>query len=415
MVSEDMKEFVKVVKEKNFKKARSLIRDIIDEKGDISKDIEDIPNVSTQLAEKIKEKGYDSLGKLANAPLDGLVKLPELAEGPAKKVFDSAQRRVLKDLTVLPGVGEGTAKEMINHGYTSLESVSRSSVEKLSQIPGIGGKGAEKILETAKEEAVTNLEDLPGVGDETAEKMREESYTPLNYLAESSVEELTNIPNIGKTGAEEILEYSEDNPKDDIEDLPGVGRETAEEIRKFGYTAIQCVANSTEEELSKIPNIGGKGAEKILEYAREKAAGSVENIPEINQETVDILKNHGYNTMEDIASSSIEKLIKIPKLRKGKAKEVKESAQELLRKSGGDTQGYERALKGIITSLKEERTLSLPLQILENKYSEEKLQDIKKEMKTRASHVFRSPDEKSYYEAWTDLLDAFLELKEDNN
>lgn len=408
-----MKKFAKTVKDEDFKKARSLIREIIGERGEVSIDIKDISEVSPQLAEKIKNRGYDSLGKLANAPLDGLVKIPELAEGPAKKIFDTARKRVLKELTQLPGVGEGTAKDMINHGYTSLENISRSSIEKLTEVPGIGKKGAEEILKTTKEKAETNLEDLPGIGKGTAEKMREEGYTPLNYIAESSVEELTKIPNIGENGAEKIIKYAEENPDDNIEDLPGVGKETAEEIRKYGYTAIQYVADSSVRELTKIPNIGKKGAEKILEFAKEKTPGMIEDLPEVDQETVEVLQKRGFNTIEDLATSSLEKLIKIPKLREGKAKKVKDSAQELLRESGGDTQGYERALKGVISSIKEERTLSLPFQELEGKYSEERLQEIKEEMKAKASHVFRPPEEKSFFEAWNDFLDALLKIRDE--
>ncbi len=415
MVSENMEKFVKAVEEKNFKKARSLLRDIIGEKGDVEKDIEDIPEVSSKLAEKIKNKGYDSLGKLANAPLDGLIKIPELAEGPAKKVYDLAQKRVLKEITELPGVGEGTAKEMINHGYTSLGDISRTTAEKLTQVPGIGKKGAEKMIQTARDKAVTKLENLPGVGAGTADKMREEGYTPLRYIADASIEELMQIPNIGKSGAEKIIEYASENPNRNIEDLPGVGGETAEEIRKHGFTAIQYIADSSVDELTKIPNIGKKGAEKIIECAEERSGEKIEDLSDIDQEVIETLKEHGYKTIKDVATSSLEKLIKIPKLREGRAMEVKGSAQELLRETGGDTQGYERALKGAISAVKEERALSLPFKILEGKYSEEKLQEIRKKMETKASHVFRPPEEKSYYDAWKDLVDVFLEMKENNN
>ncbi len=410
MVKENLKKFVEAVEESNYKEARSIVRDIIGDRGDVEMDLEDISGINSKLAKKIRNKGYDSLGKLANAPLDGLIKISELAEGPAKEVFETARKQVLKDLTELPGVGEGTAKDMVNNGYTSLGDVSRSSVEKLSEVPGIGKKGAEKIIKTAEEKAVTRLEDLPGVGGGTAENMREAGFTPLHGIAESSIEELVKIPNIGRNGAEKILDYAKDNPEGDIEDLPGVGKETAEEIRKYGYTAIKYVADSTVEELSQIPGIGKKGAEDILEFAREKSGGTIDDLTSIDDGIIETLKKQGFNTITDLATSSLEKLIKIPKLREGKAKKVKESAQELLRESGGDTQGYERALKGVISSMKEERPLSLPFKILEGKYPEDRLKEIKGEMKERASHVFRPPEEKSYYEAWTDLLDAFLDM-----
>lgn len=415
MVSEDMKEFAKAVKEKKYKKARSLIRDLTSDKKDISKGIEDVPEIDSELAENIKMRGFESLEKLSKAPLQKLVKVPDFTEGVAEDVLNSAREYVADDLTELPNVGKETALEMIQNGLTSLADVSRTTVSDLKEIQGIGQKGAEKIIEKAKEESITSLEELPGVGGGTVEKMKEEGFTPLGYIAESSPQELSRIPNVGKKGAEKMIEFAEENPNKSVEDLPGVGEETAEEILKYGYTGVNFITEKSVKELSKVPNIGKKGAREILETVRERTGGKLEDLDGLSEEKIESLRDYGFHDIGDIASSELEKLIKTPKLQEGKANDVKKSAEKILRDCGGDADGYERALRGVVTSLKDDKILTFPHHILKNKYSSEKLKEMQEEISFKASQEFRPANEQGYFDAWDDLIDAFLSIEEDNN
>jgi N utilization substance protein A len=52
----------------------------------------------------------------------------------------------------LLGIGEKTVRKLVDAGFTSLEAVAAASVDQLSEIPGIGGKTAEKILAAARGE-----------------------------------------------------------------------------------------------------------------------------------------------------------------------------------------------------------------------------------------------------------------------
>jgi|GEM_PF-2394755 len=415
MVSEEMKEFAKAVKEKKYKKARSLVRDLASDKKDISKGIEDVPEIDSDLVDNIKMRGFESLEKLAKAPIQKLVKIPEFSEGRAKNVLDSARDYVADDLTKLPNVGGETAMEMIKNGLTSFADVSRSTVDDLKEIQGIGKKGAEKIIEKAKEESITSLEELPGVGGGTVEKMKEEGFTPLGYIAESTPQELSRIPNVGKKGAEKIIEFAKDNPKESVKDLPGVGEETAEEIIKHGYTAINFITEKSAKELSEVPNIGKKGAQEILEVVREKTGGKLEDLDVLVEEEISLLRDHGFHDIGDIASSKLEELIKVPKLQGGKANDVKKSAEKILRDCGGDADGYERALRGVITSLKDDKILTLPHHILDKKYSSEKLEEIQNDIRTKSTNDFRPANEQGYFDAWNDLIDAFISLDEEDN
>lgn len=54
------------------------------------------------------------------------------------------------DLTLLPAVGEKLASELKDKGFDTVEKVARAAVEDLLQISGIGEKKAQKILAAAK-------------------------------------------------------------------------------------------------------------------------------------------------------------------------------------------------------------------------------------------------------------------------
>ena len=50
----------------------------------------------------------------------------------------------------LGGIGDKTVRKLVDAGLATLEEVREASVERLSEIPGIGGKTAEKILAAAR-------------------------------------------------------------------------------------------------------------------------------------------------------------------------------------------------------------------------------------------------------------------------
>ena len=55
------------------------------------------------------------------------------------------------NLLSLEGVGEATATNLYQESYRSAEDIAGATVEELSQVKGISGEKAEKLIQTAKE------------------------------------------------------------------------------------------------------------------------------------------------------------------------------------------------------------------------------------------------------------------------
>lgn len=92
-------------------------------------------------AEAIKALG----GEAEAAPQEAAEGAPE-AEAPQAEGLTG-----FAALTVIEGVGQKTAKVLIEAGYDTVEKISQLTVEDLTKLPGIGQKTAEKIIASAKE------------------------------------------------------------------------------------------------------------------------------------------------------------------------------------------------------------------------------------------------------------------------
>ena len=58
----------------------------------------------------------------------------------------------------LAGIGEKTVRRLVEAGFATQEAVAAATADQLSEIPGIGGKTAEKILAAARGEAAASDE-----------------------------------------------------------------------------------------------------------------------------------------------------------------------------------------------------------------------------------------------------------------
>ncbi len=68
-----------------------------------------------------------------------------------KELTEGAERKVISDITDLPGVGPSTAQKLIEAGYTTVEAIAVATPQELSQVTGIPIVTAQKIIEAARE------------------------------------------------------------------------------------------------------------------------------------------------------------------------------------------------------------------------------------------------------------------------
>lgn len=152
MISENIKNFAKAIQNDNPDEAERYIEKIIQEKEEDrrSKDIEELSGLGSERASKIREHGYKSIENIAKASPEELVKVPKIGKKSAQSIWESANEVVDSILLELPEVGPDRAEEIRKAGYCSLETLANSSLEDLEEIPKVGKESAKEILNAAR-------------------------------------------------------------------------------------------------------------------------------------------------------------------------------------------------------------------------------------------------------------------------
>jgi N utilization substance protein A len=153
---------------------------------------------------------------------------------------------------------------------------------------------SESRMEKISSETLERFKDLPYVGDVPSRILYNEGFRSIKEIAEADPEELARVLEIGNDKAIEIVEgarrliQKEQAPEVSIEDAPpsekpsldsvdrmeGVGEKTAAILEANGFQTVQDILKTNVENLSALPGIGIKKAEKLIQSARSYVEGT---------------------------------------------------------------------------------------------------------------------------------------------
>jgi N utilization substance protein A len=121
---------------------------------------------------RIDIKSEEEKRREVEAQLEGFVPAASTTEeetaGAASESSSASEESVALEAPAfaLPGVGDKTMKKLIEAGFDSVEKIAAASGDALSEIPGIGGKTAERILAAARGEAQPGGEELETISEQ---------------------------------------------------------------------------------------------------------------------------------------------------------------------------------------------------------------------------------------------------------
>ena len=154
---------------------------------------------------------------------------------------------------------------------------------------------SESKMEKISGEIFEMFKQLPYIGDVTSRILYNEGFRSMKEISEVDPEELVRILEIEKEKALEIIRRASEGPVkegseptreeisapsgppgDSVDRIEGVGEKTAEILRANGFQTVQDLLGSDVEKLSSLPGIGPKKAEKLLQSAQRFIEGEKE-------------------------------------------------------------------------------------------------------------------------------------------
>ncbi len=118
-------------------------------KEDKPKVVEKKEEVKPKVVEK-KEEVKPKEEKPKPKPAPEVKEAPKEKKPPVKPKEEKSKVATIADLSQIEGIGAKTAMLLQDHGFKTAQKIAGSSVEDITQVPGIGPAIAEKIIKNAK-------------------------------------------------------------------------------------------------------------------------------------------------------------------------------------------------------------------------------------------------------------------------
>ena len=182
----------------------------------------------------------------------------------------------------ITGLGERIIEDFYNLGF--IKNIMdiyklKNHREDLIELEGFGNKSVDNLISAIENSKNNSLEKLifalgiENVGEKTA-KVLAKKYNTMDSFMSSTIEELTNISDIGEIIAKCIVNYFEDeNNKKLIEELKVIGvnmeylgekTEENEEFTNKTFVVTGTLVNYTRDEIKeRIEHFGGKTSESV--------------------------------------------------------------------------------------------------------------------------------------------------------
>ncbi len=139
--------------------------------SEILEKFKELPYVGDVASRILYNEGFRSIKEVSEVDPEELAKVLELEKEKASEIVESAiqlSRKeegagvgqeappsaggpVLDPVDRMEGVGEKTAQVLEENGFKSIRDILEANIEKLSTLPGIGPKKAEKLIQSAKD------------------------------------------------------------------------------------------------------------------------------------------------------------------------------------------------------------------------------------------------------------------------
>ena len=245
-----------------------VVMPIIDRRDGTEKEfkmIDKCPICGTELVKKEGQVDYFCLNPLCD-----------------KRNIESLIHFVDRHAMNITGLGERIIEDFYNMGFirniTDIYHLKKHA-EDLVELEGFGNKSVNNLLEAIEESKKNSLEKLifalgiEQVGEKTA-KVLAKRFETMDALSTTSVETLTNIPDIGEIIAQSIVDYfSSDENKKLISDLKELGLnmvylgERIEEKEEFAgktFVITGTLTNYTRDEMKNIiESFGGNVSDSV--------------------------------------------------------------------------------------------------------------------------------------------------------